>query len=58
MASRFFFAVSFLGDDAGRLVPASNPDPIHAARHRSRKMAQRTAAIFSIFCMRWNPLKR
>jgi hypothetical protein len=52
------FLHGFFGDDAGRLAPASNPHPIHAARHRSRKMAMCAAAIFGIFCKRWNPLKR
>jgi hypothetical protein len=51
------FLHGFFGGDAGRLPPASNPDPIHAARHRSRKMAVRAAAIFGIFRKRGNPLK-
>jgi hypothetical protein len=49
------FLHGFFGGDAGRLPPASNPDPIHAARHRSRKMVELGAAIFG---KRWNPLKR
>jgi hypothetical protein len=52
------FLHGFFGGDAGRLVPASNPDPIHAAPHRSRNIVTLGAAIFGIFCKRWNPLKR
>src|SRR6201999_358510 len=52
------FLQGFFGGNASRLLSASNPDPIHAARHRSRKIATRAAAIFGIFGQRWNSLKR
>jgi hypothetical protein len=58
MASILFRMVNSFAMDARRVVPGTQTDPIHRARHRSPKNVASYVAIFGIFCAPRNRLKR